>query len=206
MSTIHEYKEMGGFWGGCNELIYRELKDSSNKYYFSIQSIMNSQDNRAKTKEIQTAFEDENHPMHYLISRLYIDFLIASVTEEAKASSHSQLMEKYQNAFLVDIGITRAEIDYRREIDKKNGRLGGAKRVAIREQIKDEITRLYYSQSSLWDLPATHVATRIHKDLIAFLKADKFKKTDYSPRVIAALICEIRKKKSMPFRGDKGNS
>lgn len=205
MSVTDDYRQIGGFWGGCNKLIDNVLKDSSNKYYLSTQCIINSKDNHAKAKEIQMAFKDKNHPMHYFISCLFMKFLVTEVAENAKTLSYGQLMEKYQDGFLVDVGISLAEIDYKREIDKKNGHRGSVKRAAVTEQIKNEIASIYYSRSSLWDLPATDVATRIHKDLIAFLQKAKFKKKDYSPRVIASFICEIRKKKTIPFRGDKGN-
>lgn len=194
MSVIEDRRKNGGFGGWIHKLARDIMDNPGDKYHVSINRLKNNDDHDAQLEEIKIVFNDKEHPMHHFISLFLMSQLISDIASDAESLSYDQLMDKYRDAYLLDIGITRAEMNHKKEVDKKNGSLGRVESIAETAMVEKEAIRLYHADGNLKELRATLVVTRIHKGLIDFITEKKLKQKDYSPRTMAEWIRAERKK------------
>lgn len=201
MSVIEDHRKNGGFWGCIHKLAQNLINKSEAESLSSLNRLINNDDYDAQAQEIKMILDNKDHPMHHFIYSSLMSQLISEVANDAESLSYDQLINKYGDGYFVDIGITRAEIHRKKEIDRQNGKLSRDKRFAESEIVKNEAIRLYQSDEKLWTIHATNVEAKIHKDLIAFIKETGLKKKDYVARTIEGWIRAERNKINITVEG-----
>jgi hypothetical protein len=82
-----------------------------------------------------------------------------------------------------------------------HGRIGIIERNAELVLVKAEAIRLYQSKPKLHKLSPKNIVTRIHPELLEFIKNNKMKKKDYTPPIIANWIRELIPRRKYTSRG-----
>ncbi len=190
MSVFEDYQKYGGIVGYTQKLVRNVMDNPVHKYYSSMSRLENGADTDVQLEEVKNALDDKNHPFHMLMVLSLNQLLLSEVAHEAETLSRDQLINKYKDGFLVELGIRLTESNRKKAIDKENGSRGAGKRET--EKVRAEAIRLYQNNKNLMELPATTVATKIHRNLIEFMKNEKLNKQDYTSRVIAGWIRAAR--------------